>query len=77
MQQAVVRDKEVSEELPEYTSEISGKVRNMVVIELNRKSLRGTWPFPLLPEPKNHYFAWIAGTMGGIAAILGVLRGLR
>ena len=63
MRQATVCKKEVSEELPEYTSELREKVRDMVATEFNRQSLRGGWPFPLLPEPKG-FFGRIASLFG-------------
>lgn len=67
MQQAAICKKEASEDLPEYTAELRAKVHDMVDTEFNRQSLRGGWPFPLLPEPKHYVF-------GGIATLFGMIK---
>jgi hypothetical protein len=67
MQEAAICKTEVSE-LPEYTAKLRAEAQDIAATEFNRQSLRGGWPFPLLPEPKHFIF-------GGIASLFGMIRG--
>ena len=71
MQEAAICKKEVPEELPEYTAKLRAEVQDIAATEFNRQSLRGGWPFPLLPEPKNYLIGGIATLVGMIKSIFG------